>query len=197
MTQSNIKIAVTGGIGSGKSAVCKIIEEQGYTVFSCDKIYSELLLSPEFSQRIGAEFEGVLNVDKSLNRKLLSEKVFGNDDALKRLNSITHPAIMEAAIKKMEKHKVSFLEVPLLFESGFEKLFDNVIVVLRGKEQRINSVMERDNISREKVILRLNSQFNYDIYNFAEYYVIHNCGNFDYLKQKTLEILQKIKEMVK
>lgn len=192
MTQSNFRIAITGGIGSGKSAVCQIIKKQGYPVFSCDSIYSELLTSAEFINKINTEFDGVLNSDGSLNRIALSNKVFNNEAALKKLNSITHPEIMYAAFKKMEGIRLSFLEVPLLFESSAEHLFDGVIVVLRDMEQRINSVMLRDKIDREQVLLRINRQFNYENINFAKYYVIHNHGNFAELEQKTLKILQKI-----
>ena len=193
MTQSNFKVAVTGGIGSGKSAVCDIIRRQGYTVYSCDEIYAELLTKEDFLKRIEEEFAGVIEGDGTLNRKLLSQAVFNNEQALKKLNGITHPAIMDSALKKMEGTALSFLEVPLLFENGFEKLFDAVIVVLRDKEDRINSVMARDGISRNEAILRLNSQYNYDNSDFVEYYVIHNGGNLSNLEQKTLEILQKIK----
>lgn len=193
MMQNSIKIAITGGIGSGKSAVTEIIKEQGYPVFSCDKIYSELLTSKEFTKRIGEEFCGVLNEDGTLNRELLSKQVFNNSEALKKLNQITHPAIMASAFENMEEHKISFLEVPLLFENGFERLFDAVIVILRDREDRINSIIERDGISKENAILRLNSQINYDNFDFAKYYAIHNIGNLGDLRQKTLEILQKIK----
>lgn len=192
MMQNNVKIAITGGIGSGKSAVCNFIQKQGYPVFSCDKIYSELLTSTEFINRIDKEFGGMINADGSLNRKALSELVFNNDVALKKLNSLTHPAIFSAAFKKMEGSTIAFLEVPLLFENGFEALFDGVIVVLRDKDERVNSVIKRDNLKREQVLLRMNRQFNYDNSDFAEYYVIHNCGNLANLEQKTHEILIKL-----
>lgn len=193
MTQSNtIKIAITGGIGSGKSAVCQFIKEQGLPVFSCDEIYSQLLKLPAFIEKIAAEFDGVINSDGSLNRKALAEKVFNDEVSLKKLNAITHPEILQAAFNKMEKYRLSFLEVPLLFENGFEKLFDGVIVVCRDRNERINAIMKRDKISQGQAILRLNSQLKYDNCDFSKYYVIHNCSNLVYLKQNTLEILKKI-----
>lgn len=190
--QNNIKIAVTGGIGSGKSAVCKIIKKHGHPVFSCDEIYSELLTCAEFIEKISREFGEVLNADGGLNRKALSEAVFKSDYALNKLNSITHPEIMSLALKKMEGSKLAFLEVPLLFENGLEDLFDGVIVVMRDLEDRINSVVTRDKLDYEHVLLRINKQFDYDNCDFAKYYAIHNDGNFANLEQKTLEILQKI-----
>lgn len=196
MTQNNVKIAVTGGIGSGKSAVCEFIKKHGYLVYSCDEIYSELLTSAEFLKKIDKEFDGVLNADGSLNRSTLSNAVFNDDAALKKLNSITHPEIMSVALKKMEGSRLSFLEVPLLFENGFEALFDGVIVVLRNIEDRINSVMSRDKSDREHVQKRVNKQLDYDKFDFTKYYVIHNCENLANLEQKTVKILQKINSTI-
>lgn len=192
MTQNNLKIAITGGIGSGKSTVSKIIEEQGLPVFSCDKIYNELLSDKSFLKKIEESFVGVLNENGTLNRQMLSEIVFNDSEKLKILNGITHSEIMSAAFKKMEGYNLSFLEVPLLFENSFESLFDGVIVVLRDREERVNSVVARDKITKEMVLKRLKSQFNYDKFDFAEYYVIHNNCNLSELSSKTLEILQKI-----
>ncbi len=194
MTQNNFKFAITGGIGSGKSAVSEIIRRQGYAVFSCDEIYKELLLKPSFIEKISSEFDGVLNFDGTINRKKLSEKVFGDSAALEKLNAITHPAIMKEVLKKCSGESIAFAEVPLLFENGFERYFDGVIVVLRDTEERIAAVLKRDNLTRESVISRIKSQLNYDNNSFAKYYVIHNDGNFEDLKQKTKEILGKIKE---
>jgi len=192
MRQSNFKIAITGGIGSGKSAVSGIIAEQGLPVFSCDLVYGELLKDKSFLEKLTNEFGNILLADGTLDRNALSEKVFNDTNALKKLNALTHPAIISEVMKRAQGHRLSFCEVPLLFENGFEKLFDGVIVVLRDKERRISSVMARDGISRKNVILRVNSQFNYENKDFAEYYVIRNDGNLDDLRQKTLQILSKI-----
>lgn len=196
MTQNRIKIAVTGGIGSGKSAVCEIIKKYGFPVYSCDKIYSELLNSSDFLKKIENEFVGVLNADGSLNRKALSAAVFNNESALKKLNSITHPEIISAAFKKMEGSRIAFLEVPLLFENGFENLFDGVIVVIRNLEDRISSVISRSNLTREDVLLRINNQYNYEKSDFAKYYVIHNSGSFEDLDYNTRQILTKIHTLI-
>lgn len=192
MMQNNIKIAITGGIGCGKSTVSKIIDEEGYTVYSCDKIYSDLLKSGNFINAIASEFGCEVLSDGSLDRRKLSEIVFGDETALKKLNTITHPEIMREALKLMSNHKLSFCEVPLLFENGFEALFDGVIVVLRDKDIRIKSITERDKIAENEVILRINSQYKYDNDDFAKYYVIHNDGNLDDLRHKVGDVLQKI-----
>ncbi len=193
MTQSSFKIAITGGIGSGKSSVAEIIAGEGYPVFSCDKIYSELLTEKAFLDELSAVFEGIIGKDGKLDRQKLSEIVFKNEEQLQKLNALTHEKILSVAFKKMDAYEKSFLEVPLLFENGFEAQFDGVIVVLRDLEKRIASVMRRDKITREQVISRINRQFNYDNFNFTKYYVIHNNGDLSILRHNVLELLKEIK----
>lgn len=192
MMQNNIKIAITGGICSGKSTVAEIIKEQGYCVISCDEIYRELLEDPAFLALLNNEFCNIKNADGTLNRAKLSEIVFNDKEKLQKLNSLTHPQIMQRAMEQMSGKGLCFCEVPLLFEGGFDKLFDNIIVVLRDDEARIRELMVRSKIDKNRALLRINSQFNYKNGDFAKYYVIHNSGNLVQLKEKTLEILEKI-----
>ena len=90
MTQNNVKIAITGGIGSGKSTVAEIIAKQGYTVISCDAIYSRLLSDKEFVNVLSAEFGDILTEEGTLDRKRLSTVVFSDKAKLAKLNEITH-----------------------------------------------------------------------------------------------------------
>lgn len=193
MMQNNIKIAITGGIGSGKSTVSEMIRSEGYTVYSCDEIYNELLNGGGLAEEIGVTF-GVAVNNGELDKKALADVVFNDKSALEKLNSITHSKIYKAVFDKMNEREISFCEVPLLFESGYEKYFDEVIVVLRNKESRINSLIQRNGLTRSEVEKRIKSQYNYDNANFTEYYVIHNDGNLQDLKLKTINVLQKIKE---
>lgn len=192
MKQNNFKIAITGGIGSGKSVVAGIIAESGYNVVSCDEEYKKLLDEKEFLNELSLRFEGVVTPDGALDRRKLSKIVFGDKTQLEKLNEFTHPLIMERVLKAMQGKGLFFCEVPLLFEGGFEKLFDGVIVVLRNKSERIKSVCERDNLTAQQVENRINNQYNYDNNSFKEYYVIHNDGNLSDLRQKTQTILQQI-----
>ena len=195
MRQNNVKVAVTGGIGSGKSAVCSILVEEGYAVISCDEVYSELLKERQFIEKLAEEFGAdIIDPDGSLNRAALSQKAFGDKSVLERLNSITHPAIMQRAFEKAEGEAIAFFEVPLLFESRLERLFNEVFVVLRNFEERIKAVCERSGISRGEVEKRIESQYSYENSDFAKYYVIHNSSNLDYLKCEVLKAVQKIKE---
>ncbi len=191
MTQNNLKIAITGGIGSGKSTVGSIIAEQGHTVVSCDKIYYQLLKEDCFIEILVKEFGDILSCG-NLDRKKLADMVFCDRKKLQRLNDITHPIIMKHVLELMDKERVAFCEVPLLFESGYEKNFDKVIIVLREKNERVKSITERDNISEKSVLLRMNSQFDYANADLSGYYVIHNTSDISELRNKTIKILNKV-----
>lgn len=190
--QSNLKVAITGGIGSGKSTVSGIIARMGYNVLSCDEIYLQLLKDKGFLNLLAVEFGDILNPEGGLDKNKLSEIVFSDKNKLNRLNEITHPQIINKALSRMSVGGIWFCEVPLLFEEGYENLFDKVIVVLRDKSARIASVAQRDNLSLQEVNLRINAQYNYDNSSFEKYYVIHNNLNITYLQAETAKIVEKI-----
>lgn len=194
MKQSK-KIAVTGGIGSGKSTVMKIIAGKGYPIFSCDEIYSQLTSDSDFLNILRHSFGDILNSDGTLDRKKLSEIVFNNPAKLAELDKITHPAIYKEMFRMAdEAGGICFCEVPLLFESGAESLFGGVIIVMRNEEQRIKSVTARDKLPEQDVKKRISNQFDYNSADFAMYYVIHNCGDLSELERQTEEIIKKINE---
>lgn len=191
--KQNKKIAITGGIGSGKSTVMKILQNKGYKVYSCDEVYSVLITERAFLAKLCAEFGNILDNNDGLDRKKLSEIVFSDANKLKRLNELTHPAIYQKMFTlAAENNCTCFFEVPLLFEDGKENLFDEVIVVLRDREKRISEVIKRDNLSMEEVQKRVINQVDYDNLNFAKYYVIHNNGNLMQLNASVDNILDKI-----
>lgn len=192
MMQNNLKVAITGGIGSGKSCVAEIIRDNGYSVFSCDAIYAELLKDKSFSNKLVNNFGEILTESGEIDKKKLSEIVFSDSTKLKLLNELTHSSIITEALRRSEGLKLSFCEVPLLFENGYEKYFDDVIVIFRDEEERISAVIKRSNISREEAKKRIKSQFDYINNDFTKYYVIHNNGDLANLKTKTKNILKKI-----
>lgn len=189
------KIAITGGIGSGKSTACRILREEGFPVFSCDEAYAELFDSGSFDKCFAELFgEGVFDADGRPNRQKISKIVFSDREKLNALNKITHPKIFEYMFSKAQKKcaEVCFFEVPLLFEGGYESLFDKVLVIIRDENERIKSIMQRDNLSRSEAVLRIKSQFNYTNKDLAEYYVIHNSGKIGDLCEDLKEFLKKL-----
>ena len=159
---AKIKVAITGGIGSGKSTALLCLKELGYPVFSCDEIYKEVIASKNYIEKIEEFFPEAVTHGR-VERKILSEIVFNNPEKRALLNGISHPLIMQNLYEQMDncKDELVFAEVPLLFECGFENEFDHVIVMVRKEEKRIASVQERDNISKEKIEKRIQSQFDY------------------------------------
>lgn len=189
-------IAVTGGIGSGKSSVLEILSKNGYPVFSCDEILNDLYKDIKIKLQLKELFPTSVKGEKrlSVDRKTLSKLCFESLENRKKLENFTHPLILKKAIKKIKKTKapLCFLEVPLLFEGGFESLFDGVLVVVRDKKLRIESVKTRSNLTEREIIYRINAQIDYDKLDLSKYIVIVNDGNLDSLKEKTLKLIKNI-----
>lgn len=186
--------AITGGIGSGKTVVSDILAAEGLPVFSCDKIYAELTRGGGLVKLLEKEFGNVTATDGSLDRAALSAKVFSDRAALERLNGITHPYIMNELLSRARAMRggVVFCEVPLLFEGGYAKLFDGVIVVLRPLKERIEAVMQRSNLTREEVIARIKSQFDYDNADLSDCIILHNDGDKQNLCKKVKKIVHSL-----
>lgn len=192
MKQNNkLKIAITGGIGSGKSTVANIIAQNGFPVYSCDKVYADLLNSGYFDNIFKKEFGEEIFVNDKLSKDLLIKKL-KKENSFNKLNKITHPIIMQKIFEISKGDDVAFFEVPLLFESKLESEFDQIIVVLRDFEERIKSVINRDKKDKNSIELLAKRQIDYNNIDFAKYYVIHNNGNFDDLSAKTNELLAKL-----
>ena len=183
------KIAITGGIGSGKSTVSEIIRDMGYTVVSADKAYSELLLNEEFVKEIcelmkisPIENDGRMTID----RKALSAIVFSDKNQLSRLNDFTHPRIMSEIFRRAKGvEPLFFAEVPLLFERGYETEFDNVFIVRRRLDLRLSETMKRDGKTEAEVRKVIENQFDYESNRCGnKSIIIENDGAIDELKGK-------------
>lgn len=187
------KIAITGGIGSGKSAVCRILKERGYPVFSCDEINRTLLSEKSYLDGLCALFPACVK-DGKPDKAALAALVFSDKEALNTLNAYAHPRISERLQRDMDgAKKTCFAEVPLLFESSMTKQFDGVIVVLRNKEERIRAVVTRDGLTAETAEARMKQQFDYDGPLPDGCLVIENDGGEAALREKVDEALKALK----
>ena len=157
MKQKTEKYAVTGGIGSGKSYLLSRLADAGFPVYSCDEINRKLLARPDILAAIRAYFPECMR-GGAPDKKLLSDLIYADADARAALERILHPAIMRELMPRMTEHPVSFAEVPLLYEGGYEKMFDHVIAVVRNEEERVRAVMQRDGLTEEEVRARMRSQ---------------------------------------
>jgi len=162
-----IKVAVTGGIGSGKSVVCEIFEKLGIPVFYADQSAKELMNSDNNIKEKLITYFGteIFNEDERLNREKFAEIIFNNKTSLKKANEIVHPVVKKKFEEWVLKQNALFVieETALVFESGQVHLFDKIILVTAPLEMRIERIMKRDNATRSKVLERLNNQFNDEI----------------------------------
>ena len=190
-------IAITGGIGSGKSLLTDYFASLGYAVLSADEIYSDLLKDEYFVKGI-CDAVGVravlMNGRYTLDRKAVAEKVFGNPAERKKLDDFTHGAIMREMFSRANDcNGVVFCEVPLLFEGGYDKYFDCVIVVFRNENERISSVVSRDNKSEELVKEIIKNQYDYSkLAENGHTIFVENNGTPRFLYEKANEIIEKI-----
>lgn len=186
--------AITGGIGSGKSVVTEFISELGYKTISCDNEIKHLYEDAEVIKKLSAMFPTAV-IKGVIDKKIISEIVFHNEQKLKELNALLHPLVIDRCFNLAKENNakgVAFIEVPLLFESSLEKLFDGVIVVVRNIKNRIESVQSRSNLTEKEILDRIRCQIDYDKKDLSKYVVIENFGGIDELKQKILEKIKKI-----
>lgn len=175
-----MKVGITGGIGSGKSTVCKIFEGLGITVYNSDIRAKELMNSrPDIIEQVKKLFgENIYSDQNKLKGKELAAIVFKNKRALEKLNAIVHPAVQqdfERWVMMQNMHLPYILkEAALLVETGSHKLLHYLICVTAPLELRIKRIMDRDHVDRKAVMERINNQLPEQEKVAAADYVIRN-----------------------
>jgi dephospho-CoA kinase len=162
--QKPITIGITGGIGSGKSTVAKVLCEKGFAVYDSDfrakKLQDE---NPEVRRKITELFGNKTSTGNSINRAWIAKIVFADKNKLAQLNEVIHPAVKTDFLRWKKEHakeKILFLESAILFESEFNSLVDKVLLITANKETRIERTISRNNVSREKVLQRIENQID-------------------------------------
>ena len=191
-------LGLCGGSGSGKGVVCQLFSDFNIASIDTDAVYHNLTsTSGACLDEIISEFgEGVVS-NGSLNRIALSLIVFSDKDQLKKLNSITHKHILEKVREQIcDYAKLGYrgvlVDAPLLFESGFDAECDLTLCVCADKDLRIERIMKRDGISREKALVRIDSQLPDDYLRDKCDYVIENSSTADALKKQVADIVKQI-----
>jgi len=193
-------IGVTGNIGSGKTAVSKILEGQGAYVINADIIAREVLgkNSAGYDEAVRFFGESVLQDNGEIDRRHLAQIVFSDSQKLEVLNSITHKYVIAeiddliANVREQRSHEVICLDVPLLFESGLDRICDVTWTIDAPYETKIARVMERDKADRQAAKKRLSSQTLSCELRKKSDMVIENDGNFDELERQVLEAFLKV-----
>lgn len=181
-----INVAITGGIGSGKSCITNHLIDKGFTVIDADKMSREMTAAggkamPYILEHFGPEY---INPDGSLNRVAMRDLVFRDPNSKKRLEEGT-TAVVIADIENIRKEaeaagqKVLFYDIPLLFEQHKEDDYDLVWVVTADREKRAERVALRDNLSPEIVDLMISSQAEEEYKISKADYVFYNNGTIE------------------
>ena len=164
-----MKTGITGGIGSGKSYVCKLLAQRGIEVYDCDAAAKRLIrTSPRLRQQLKA-------LIGSLDKAAISRFLLANEENQQAVNAIVHPAVFQ----DFEESGMLWMESAILFESGADKLVDRVIVVTAPEEIRIQRVMQRDGITREKALQWLACQWQQEQVKARADFEIVNDGHAD------------------
>ncbi len=161
-----LRVGLTGGIGSGKSTVAKIFEVLGVPVYYADTAARRLMNEDqELKKNIISHFGNESYKDNKLNRSYIASLVFNDKEKLELLNSLTHPSTIRDANQWMQQQPSPYTikEAALIFESGSAEHLDYVIGVYTPAPLRIQRIMQRDNISREEVLHRMNRQIDEEI----------------------------------
>jgi dephospho-CoA kinase len=176
-----MKIGITGGIGSGKSYVCKLLKAHGIEVYDCDQAAKRIIrTSEEVRQKL-------LQLIDSLEKADIARFLLESETNAKKIDAIVHPAVFH----DFEESGYQWMESAILYESGANKLVDRVVVVTAPEEIRIQRVMQRDTISREKALQWMQRQWpQEELCRRADYEIV-NDGHAD-LNEQIEALLKRI-----
>ena len=192
-------LGVTGGIGSGKSTVCRMLEDLGARVFYADDEGKRLLVNdPEARLEIIAAFgEGSYHPDGSLDRAYVAAQVFGDEEQVERINRIVHPRVFARFEREVERARADGVplmvkEAALIFEAGGDRFLDAVAVVDAPKQARVERVVERDDVTSEAVLARMEHQLPAEELRRRADYVIDNSGTPEETRRQVEKLFREM-----
>jgi dephospho-CoA kinase len=209
-----LKVGLTGGIASGKSAVGEMLVALGAHLVQADRIAHQLMLpgQPVYNEVVRHFGGAILNRDLSVNRAKLAEAAFGSvtsasssaaSSRIQELNRIVHPAVLRSQEEWMEEtgrqdpHAVAIVEAALIIEAGAARRFDRLIVVTCSDEQRIARFAARHKVgldaARKEVERRMAAQLPEAEKAKAADYVIDNCGSLDHTREQVRNVWEKLR----
>ncbi len=189
-------VAITGGIACGKSTAAEFFRKKNYPVYSADTIAHKILDSPFAKKKLFTHFTNISDDNGNIDRKKLGKIVFSDKDKLLILNRIIHPMVENEInkIKSTEKSEIVFFEIPLLFEADKQREYDVIINISCKKNIQLKRLIQRNNLSENEAIQRINSQLPISIKKKYSHFNIENNGSMEDFLHKLNEILKKIKE---
>lgn len=194
-------VGLTGQTGAGKTTVCKVFSENGFSVINADHISRLVMEKGQPCLAEICEFFGkdILLENGNLDRPKLAGLVFTDKKKLELLNSITYPYITAEILKMIRKlsaegKKLILLDAPTLFESRADDFCELIISVISREEFRAERIMKRDNISRESAQYRMDSQLKEEFFRTHSDFIIKNNSDIDNLFAVATEVTDKIKD---
>jgi dephospho-CoA kinase len=190
-------IGLTGGIASGKSTVANMIRNLKLPLIDSDQIAKTVLLKEEVKSELRNTFgDAIFDEQGVLSRKTLAHIIFSNETKRKELNHIVHPLVREEILHQL-KHvyqdkKVVFVDVPLLYESGFDQLTDQVIVVYVPKDIQLQRLINRNHIEESYAKQQIQAQDDLEEKAKKADYVIDNQRSIDYTNKQLLDVIEQI-----
>ena len=176
-------VGLTGGIGTGKSVVARMIRDLGVPVIDADLLARQVVEPGQPAHaEIVAAWPDVVERGGTIDRKKLAERIFADAAARARLEAITHPRITERALEQADEFRrqgfqLGFLEAALLIETGLHRRLDGLVVVVASEEQQVSRVMAREGCTRGQVLARLHAQFPLEEKRRSATDVIDNSGD--------------------
>lgn len=194
-------IGLTGGIASGKSLVASILEELGATIIDADQLARKVVVpgTAVYLEIVEAFGKGILRSDGAIDRKALGSVVFSDTEARKRLERITHPAIIKMAENLLEAERrkgteTVFYMVPLLLEVGLASTVDEIWVVYTDGKTQMERLMKRDNIGEEEAQRKIAAQMPMDEKIRLGHKIIDNRGTPEETRITVMAMWRELKE---
>ncbi|MEK6756072.1 MAG: dephospho-CoA kinase [Bacteroidota bacterium] len=184
-----LRIGVTGGIGSGKSLVCTLFARLGVPVLSADTLAKELMVKDSALRTAILKLLGAsaYKPDGSLDRQYVASKIFSNKTLQKKINAAVHPRVEKELDRQLDEldrqgAKMAIVEAALIYEAGYDKKLDIVIVVDADERERVRRIAERDHTAEDEVRKRMRSQWSAGRKVQKADYVIRNDGSIEQLE---------------
>lgn len=199
--KKKLRIAITGNIGSGKSAFTKFLADEGYPAISADDLSKEILAGdPDVREEIIKQFGDQAFHDNKINKKYLAEEIFSSKNQLKKINAILHPRVRKKIESLSNEYfkasDIIFVEAALIFESKIEKMYDYVVLIAADKDIRMNRSMKSRKLSESEFTERENNQLPEDVKRQKADFVFTNEGSLKELKEKALLLINLFKALL-
>ena len=190
MSRRKLKIAVTGGIGAGKSEVCRFILEAGYKVINADDIAKDILNSDTAVRKKVIDLFGEESyLGDEINRDYLSGKVFNDPENVSKINSIIHPLtllkINDLISEEFIEKDIVFVESALIFEANREDNYDYIVLVVTDEDKRIERILAKGELSLAEITRRMENQFSDEMKLEHADFIIYNNDGLDELTGRT------------